>query len=254
MSTESNLIQHDLARNENLMWQHTIPAGTHWSGIFRRGTTVRLTDLDGGGNCSMIFFNLADPLERYNMPDTLKAQHTARLAAGHCLYSDMGRVMCSIVDSSLDWHDPLCGVADAPMMQAMVGPSHYQQQRNEMVRNGRDSLLTELGKHGLGKRDLGPTVNFFSKVSADDSGALSFHSKHSRAGDTVDLRFEMDALVCLSTAPHPLETNTIYRPSSIGMTVSKTASPSADDMCRNHCAENQRGFINTERYVAQQRG
>lgn len=238
----------------SLSWEHIIPAGTHWSGIFRRGSTVRLTDLNGGGNCAMIFFNPVDLLERYNMPDTLKAQHTGRLAAGHCLYSDMGRVVCSITDSSLDWHDPLCGVSDAATMQLLYGPSRYQQQRNEMVRNGRDSLLTEMGKHGLGKRDLGPTVNFFSKVSADEDGKLSFHADHAKAGDFVDVRFEMDALVCLSTAPHPLETRTTYQPSAIGLTVCHSAIALADDRCRNHCPENQRGFINTERYVAQQRG
>ena len=238
----------------SLLWEHTIPAGTHWSGIFRRGNTVRLSDLDGSGNCAMFFFNPVDLLERYNMPDTLKAQHTGRLAAGHCLYSDMGRVVCSLVGSSLDWHDPLCGVSDAATMLALYGPSRYQQQRNEMVRNGRDSLLTELGKHGLGKRDLGPTVNFFSKVSADDDGKLSFHPDHAKAGDFVDVRFEMDALVFLSAAPHPLETSTVYRPSAIGLTVSKTPLAAADDLCRNQCPENQRGFINTERYVAQQGG
>jgi urea carboxylase-associated protein 2 len=238
----------------SLSWEHTIPSGTHWSGIFRRGTTLRLTDLDGGGNCAMIFFNPADPLERYNMPDTLKAQHTGRLAAGHCLYSDMGRVVCSIVDSSLDWHDPLCGVSDAATMRELYGPSHYQQQRNDMVRNGRDSLLTELGKHGLGKRDLGPTVNFFSKVTANEEGKLTFHAGHAKAGDFVDVRFEMDALVCLSAAPHPLETRSVYKPSAIKLSVSKAAAVTGEDKCRNHCPENQRGFINTERHVAQQGG
>ncbi len=236
------------------LWEHIIPAGTHWSGIFRRGTTLRLTDLDGGGNCAMIFFNPADLLERYNMPDTLKAQHTGRLAAEHCLYSDMGRVVCSIVDSSLDWHDPLCGVSDAATMRELYGSSHYQQQRNDLVRNGRDSLLTELGKHGLGKRDFGPTVNFFSKVTADEEGLLTFHAGHAKAGDFVTLRFEMDALVCLSAAPHPLETRTTYQPSAIGMAVSTSAAVATDDTCRNHCPENQRGFINTERYVAQHGG
>jgi urea carboxylase-associated protein 2 len=245
--TESNL-----PAAASLLWEHTIPAGSHWSGTFRRGSTVRLTDLNGGGNCAMIFFNPHDPLERYNMPDTLKAQHTGRLAAGHCLYSDMGRVVCSMVASSLDWHDPLCGVSDALTMQALYGPSHYQQERNALVRNGRDSLLTELGKYGLGKRDLGPTVNFFSKVSADTEGKLRFHPAHAQAGDFVDLRFEMDALVCLSTAPHPLESRTPYRPSAIGLSVWKNLPVAADDLCRNHCPENQRGFINTERYVAQQ--
>jgi hypothetical protein len=36
------------------------------------------------------FYNADDPTERYNMPDTLKAQHIARLTAGFVLYSDMG--------------------------------------------------------------------------------------------------------------------------------------------------------------------
>lgn len=248
------MIQSNAPSAGGLQWEHTIPAGTHWSGIFRRGTTVRLTDLNGGGNCAMIFFNPADPLERYNMPDTLKAQHTARLAAGHCLYSDMGRVVCSIIESSLNWHDPLCGASDADTMRELYGASHYQHQRNEMVRNGRDSLLTELGKHGLGKRDLGPTVNFFSKVTADQEGKLAFHTGHAKAGDFVTLRFEMDALVCLSAAPHPLETRAIYQPSAIGLSVSTAVAVTADDQCRNYCPENQRGFINTERHVAQQGG
>ncbi len=236
---------------EDMLWQHTIPAGTHWSGVIGRGMTLRLTDRDGGANCALIFFNARDPLERYNMPDTLKAQHTGRLGPGHCLYSDMGRIFCSLVDSSLDWHDPLCGVADAATMQRLYGASHYQQQRNAMVRNGRDALLTEMGKHGLGKRDLGPTVNLFSKVTADEAGRLTHHDPHSAVGDYIDLRFELAALVCLSTAPHPLQTGTTYRPAAVQMTLCRSPAVTADDPCRMHCPENQRGFINTERYAAQ---
>jgi len=36
------------------------------------------------------FLNWENPTERYNMPDTLKAQHTAHLTRGHVLYSDFG--------------------------------------------------------------------------------------------------------------------------------------------------------------------
>lgn len=202
------------------LWEYTVPAGTHWSGLLRRGVVLRLTDAGGGANCAVIFFNPEQKLERYNMPDTLKAQHTGLITRGHCLYSDMGRVFCSVIADTLGWHDPLCGVSDAAMARQKYGESHYQQQRNDMVRNGRDSLLVELGKYGLGKRDLGPTVNFFSMVSADDDGRLSFHPAHSRAGDSVDLRFEMNTLVCLSTAPHPLDPNPQYWPGSITLSAS----------------------------------
>ena len=51
----------------------------------RRGVTLRLTDLEGGANFSALFYNFEEKTERYNMPDTLKAQHTAFLTRGHCV-------------------------------------------------------------------------------------------------------------------------------------------------------------------------
>lgn len=234
----------------SLLWEYTVPAGTHWSGLLRRGLVLRLTDIEGGANCSVIFFNPEQTLERYNMPDTLKAQHTGLVTRGHCLYSDMGRIFCSITADTVGWHDPLCGVSDAAIARARYGESHYQQQRNDMVRNGRDSLLVELGKYGLGKRDLGPTVNFFSKVGADAEGRLAFHPGNSKPGASVDLRFEMNTLVCLSTTPHPLDPNPKYHPGPVRLSAYRAQPVAADDYCRNLCPENQRGFINTERYAA----
>ena len=55
-----------------------------------------MTDVDGGANVSALFYNHEDRLERYNMADTLKAQHTAYLTKGFVCYSDMGRILCSI--------------------------------------------------------------------------------------------------------------------------------------------------------------
>ena len=39
----------------------------------------------------------------------LKCQHTFKLTQGHCLYSDMGRIFCSIVSDTSGWHDTVCG-------------------------------------------------------------------------------------------------------------------------------------------------
>ena len=237
--------------SDRLRWEHTVPAGTHWSGLLRRGMALRIVDIEGGANASLLFFNPEDKLERYNMPDTLKAQHTAFLTHGHCLYSDMGRIFCSITTDTVGWHDPLCGVSDARLAAEKYGIAPYGAKRNEMIRNGRDSLLVELGKYGLGKRDLGPTVNLFSKVTADEAdGALHFHPGHSPAGGTVDLRFEMNTLVMLSTAPHPLDPNPDYAPRPVRLIAWHADAPAADDTCRNFRPENGRGFENTERYNA----
>jgi hypothetical protein len=85
------------------------------------------------------------------------------------------------------------------------GEARYQEHRNAFHRNGRELFLIELGKWGLGRKDLVANVNFFSKVTVDDAGDMHFVPGHSKAGDSVDLRAEMDTLVVLNTCPHPLD-------------------------------------------------
>ena len=234
--------------SDALLWQDLIPGGNHWSGIVRRGTTLRLTDLKGGANCSAVFFNQEEKLERYNMADTLKAQHTAHLTHGHVCYTDMGRVLCSITADSVGWHDPLCGPSNAHDIRQKYGERIYQEARNDMYRNGRDGLLIELAKWGLGSRDLVATVNFFSKVQVDDDGQFHYVPDHSKAGNAVDLRFEMNCLAAMSTAPHPLAESREYQPGPIHVSAWRSGVVSLDDPCRVSCAENGRGFENTERY------
>jgi uncharacterized protein len=233
---------------ELILWNELIPGGTHWSGVARRGTTLRLTDIHGLANASMLLFNQEEKTERYNMPDTLKAQHTAFLTQGHVCYSDMGRVLCSVAQDTCGWHDTVCGVLDAESSKAKYGEARYQAHRNAMQRNAMDSFLVELEKWGLGKRDVVANLNLFSKVVADDAGHLSFSTAHRKPGQYVDLRFEMNTLVVLSTAPHPLDTEPDYDPQSISLTAWRSGTAGADDPCRLHCPENGRGFINTERY------
>ena len=93
-------------------------------------------------------------------------------------------------------------------------------------------------------------VNLFSKVNANENGNLFFNTENSNAGDLVDLRFDMNVLVVLSTAPHPLDIATNYKPADVLLTAWRAGNASEDDDCRNRCEQNQRGFINTDRYYA----
>jgi len=232
---------------ERLLWEETVPGGHHWSGVLRRGTSLRLVDLQGGANVAALFYNQDEKLERYNMADTLKAQHTAHLTRGFVCYSDMGRVLCSITADSVGWHDPIGGVSNAGQVKQKYGASRYQEQRNGMYRNGRDSLLIELGKWGLGQRDLVANINFFSRIGVDDAGNLRYHSGNSQPGDCVDLRFEMNVLAVFATAPHPLDPGARYAPGPVQMLAWRSDPPADDDYCRNFRPENRRGFDNTER-------
>lgn len=231
---------------QNLLWEETLPGAAHWSFQMKRGTALRITDVQGGANLSALFYNMEEKLERYNMPDTLKAQHTAHLTKGFVCYSDMGHVLASITGDSCGWHDTICGMSNAALVGKKYGKSTYQQARNAMYRNARDSFIIELGKWGLGKRDIVPNVNFFSKVSADDAGSLHYQPGHSKAGDFVELRFEMNVLVVLSACQHPLDPNPQYAPKAVQLQTWRCSTPDETDHCRNFCPENVRGFYNTE--------
>ena len=233
---------------ERVLWHDIIPGGAHWSGLLRRGTTLRLTDLDGSANAAVLLFNQEEKAERYNMPDTLKAQHTAFLTQGNVCMSDMGRILCSISEDTCGWHDTVCGVHDARSLQARFGTARFQEFRNEMFRNGRDGFLIELKKWGLDRRDIGANLNFFSKIVPDEAGNLQFETTHRQPGQYVDLRCEMNVLLVLSAAPHPFDTASVYAPGPVQLTAWHSGPAPAQDACRQHCPENQRAFINTERW------
>jgi uncharacterized protein len=230
-----------------LVLNETLRGGQMWSRVLGRGERLRLTDTEGGACVAALFFNAKQPLERYNMPDTLKAQHIARLTAGNVLYSDMGRLLVSVVEDTAGWHDTITGHLTAAASKKKFGEGSYQALRNDFYRNTRDNFLVELGKYGLGKQDLHANVNFFVKVVVDEQGSLRF-SRSERPGASVELRAELDVLVVLSNTPHPLDPSPKYAPKPVSLEVRLGPPAAADDACRRSCPENERGFILTEAY------
>ena len=231
-----------------ILWEETIQPGSSWSHVLKRGTVLRLVDTEGGANVGALFYNFECPVERYNMPDTLKAQHIARLTTGLVLYSDMGRILCSVTVDTVGWHDPIGGTSNALLADRKYGPSTYQESRNDCHKNGRDSFLIELGKWGLGPRDLTANVNLFSRVDVAEDGGMSFVPGNSKAGDSVELRAEMNVLAILNTCQHPLDPNPKYQPKPVQLSIRQAPIPEADDPCRISRPENGRGFTLTERY------
>jgi urea carboxylase-associated protein 2 len=231
-----------------LLWEDTVQAGASWTHVLKRGTSLRITALGDGANVPAIFYNSECPVERYNMPDTLKAQHIAHLTQGFVLYSDMGRVLCSITHDTCGWHDLIGGHGTAATVQDHYGNQRYQEHHNDFYRNTRDNFLIELANWGLGLRDLSANVNFFSKVHVDPDGNLEYISGNAKAGDFVELRAEMNVLVVLDTGQHPLDPGGRYAPVPVRVEVRKAVAMAAEDPCRIACPENTRGFVNTERY------
>jgi len=228
-----------------------LPGGASLTRMCRRGTELTLTDVDGAANVSALLYRADAPLERYCMPDTLKAQHVSRITTGAALYSDMGHVMASVVADTCGWHDTICGHLTAAMVEERYGYAGYQQHRNGWRRSAREAFLVELAKHGMGARDLVANLNLFSKVQAQFDGSMAFVAGNSAPGAAVTLRFEMDVLLVLANVPHPLDPSTEWAPGAVGLRLVASAGPvAADDPVRVACAENERGFAATEELYA----
>ena len=229
--------------------EETVPGGGHTSFILKRGQSLRITDLEGGANVSLMLLNASQPSERLNLPDTLKAQHTARLTAGHCLYSDMGRVLAAITADTCGWHDSLGGVLNADEVREKYGRGRYQELRNGFYRNGTDNLLVEMGKWNLDLQDLLMVVNLFSKVTVDADGGLHFEPGNSRKGNHLELYAPMDTLVVLTALQHPMDPHPEYAPRPVLLARGQSHGDGAGVVaCRTSRPENTRAFHNTERF------
>ncbi len=233
--------------DEVYVLEEMLHGGQVWSRVLRRGSRLRITDRDGGACVAALFFNADLPSERYNMPDTLKAQQTALLAKNHVLYSDMGRVLCSIVDESTGWHDTITGHSTRAQVLAKYGEGSYQELRNDRYRNTRDNFLTELGKWQLTARDIVPNVNFFVTIVPDANGNLPWASR-CKPGDYVELRAELNTLVVLSNTPHPLDPSPQYPRRRVDLAIGRGQPAAEHDPCRLSHPENGRGFALTEQY------
>ncbi len=237
----------------NFTYTTTLPGNGHWSLELRRGSLLKITDIEGGANVGMLFYNPRNLLERYNAPDTLKCQHTFKLQRGNCLYSDMGRIFASIIEDYSangegNWHDTICGNSTTAIVESRWGKRNYQKDRNQWLQNGYDAFLVELAKYGLGRADMAANINWFSKVIADDLGNIKLDTKNQCAGNSVTLRIEMDTLVVMHACPHPLNNAAQYPFKPVCIELGEAKPITDDDFCKNFRPENQRGFQNNSLY------
>jgi urea carboxylase-associated protein 1 len=176
--------------------EQIIPAGKPWSAIVKQGQRLRIVDIEGNQGVDFLCYSAANPEERYHAANTLKKSQTLLLTTGHALYSDVARPLMTIVGDTCGMHDTIGGCCSAPSNEMLYG-----------VRNApgcRENFLSELAKHGLGRRDIVANLNFFCSVPVHEHNRLeplTFAPSPSRAGNYIELRAEMDVLAVISNCP-----------------------------------------------------
>ena len=172
-----------------------IAARKPWSHVLRKGQTLRIVDLHGQQAVDTLFYCADDFAERYSAQDTLREQGSAYVVAGTRLLSNEGRVMARVVANTGGAHDTSAGACSCESNTVRFG-QHVRYQHA-----CRENFVLEVGKYGMGKRDIPPNVNFFMNVPVEPGGNLAIVDGESKPGDYVELVAEMDILCVISNCP-----------------------------------------------------
>lgn len=225
--------------DENMVrYQDVIPGGWYTVVNLNRGEKLRLVTGDMPSTMTMVGWNSADTSERMNLADTVKLQWTTSLSKGLVIFTDMGRVMFSIIEDSCGHHDILAGAST---------PQTVAQYNDPGLRNTRENMLLAVSKLGLDKRDIPSFLNLFAPVSVNDKGNISWVDDKLKQNEWIEIRAEMDVHIALSNCPHPLAPNAGKTPSPMSLFILKAEPIDEDDLCRTASAEALRGFENNLR-------
>jgi urea carboxylase-associated protein 2 len=230
---------------QDLTWAEVVGGGNYTNKLVARGTTIRLTDLAGDACAHVLLFNADQPWERLNVADTVKVPWQAYLSAGHPLLSDQGRVLATVVGDDSGHHDALCGTSSRARNEERYGDGAPQGASPA----GRDLLLLAALKHGLGPRDIPPSISFFQGVRVGDDGRLAFTGS-AGAGASVTLRAELPLVALVANVPHPLDPRTDYTCTSLEVLAWRGAPTGPQDPLWSATPESERAFLNTADYAA----
>ena len=191
-----------------------VPAREPWSGLVRKGQTLRIEDTKGCQAVDTLFYAAADMGERYSAQDTLREQGSAYISTGTKIMSNRGNAMLTVTDDSCGLHDTCAGACSCESNTVRFGhETRYQHAC-------RENFVLIMARFGLTKRDIVPNLNFFMNVPIEPSGAITVVDGVSKPGDYVELVADMDVICAISNCPQVNNPCNGFDPTPIRITIS----------------------------------
>jgi urea carboxylase-associated protein 2 len=229
-----------------LVWAERVAAGGYTHRVVAPGTTIRLTDVEGEACAHLILYRFGEPWERLNVADTVKVQWQAYLQRGQLFLSDQGRVLASIVADTSGRHDTICGTSSRRRNEERYGAGSAQ----SPTPAGRELFTLAAAKHGLGLRDLPPSVSLFKGVRVDPgSGELRWIGSAGPAA-AVELRAELPLIVLLANTAHPRDPRPAWTCSTLEVLAWRGEPTRTDVWPATASPEAARAFLNNEEDLA----
>jgi urea carboxylase-associated protein 1 len=184
-----------------------IEPGGRWSYRLETGQRVRIVDLEGQQAVDFLCYSAELPLDRLNVPNTIKLNRSLYVTKGSTIYSDKARKMFSVLEDTCGFHDTLAGCCSIEMDLLRYGV--------KKTTSCRTNFVTELAKWSLSPSEIVSNINFFMRVTFDEAGAVEIAPAVSKAGDYVVLQAEMPVIAVLSNCPQTSNHSSGFRPTPI---------------------------------------
>lgn len=208
---------------KNAVISETCLAGEPWIKTIKKGQVFRILDLEGNQAVDTLFYSATTPEERYSATDTIVRQGALYLTVGSKLYSSEGNLMLTIIADTCGRHDTLGGAcaSESNTVRYAIDKRHMHSCRDNFLGGLAHCDCHDHGaaKLGLGKRDLGPNINFFMNVPVTPEGGLTFADGISGAGKYVEMRAEMDVVCLISNCPQLNNPCNGYNPTPVQLLV-----------------------------------
>jgi urea carboxylase-associated protein 1 len=196
-----------VCRNIEPISREIVEPGGRWSGRLETGQRLRIVDVEGQQAVDFLCYSAELPLDRLNVPNTVKLNRSLYVTEGCTLYSDRARKMFSVIKDTCGFHDTLAGCCSIEMDLLRYGVRKKTSCRTNFV--------AELAKWSMSPSDIVSNINFFMRVKFDDAGQVEIAPGVSKAGDYVVLKAEMPVIAMLSNCPQDSNPSAGFQPTSI---------------------------------------
>ena len=182
----------------SILQETVIPARGYLALELRRGQVLRILDLEGQQVADVVFFNRDNLAEKFSPNNTVTLNSNVYLSQGGTLYSDQANAMCTIVADTVGRHDFIAGSCSEGTNRLRYGERAFGKA------TCRGNLTLALSPYGIPMKDVPYTLSVFMNAPVQPDGTFTLGSAHSKPGDHLDLRAEMNLIVAISNCPQEL--------------------------------------------------
>jgi uncharacterized protein len=190
-----------------------VPARGRWSRRLETGERLRIVDLEGQQAVDFLCYSADLPLDRINLPNTIKLNKSLYITKGCKIHSDLAKVLFTVVEDTCGFHDTLAGCCSNE-----IDLVRYNVVKTQSCRA---NFIAELSKWSMGPSAIVPNINFFMRVPFKEDGHVVIADGVSKPGDYVELLAEQPVLAVLSNCPQELNPAAGARPTPIEVIVYK---------------------------------